>query len=134
MASALGMQPRSYEYFESGRGKLNVLRAHAAARILDADPLALLIAVDIGSPDFAVRCIDNKLATALLVVVAEFDADAGDAIALLDSATLIAAFHRAFDGLAAQARERSNLSKTWKRLGAKSPPDHDDDFDPGDRT
>jgi hypothetical protein len=131
VADAMGMPVRSYEYFESGRGRLNVLRVHEVARILQADPFALLIAVDIGSPDFAVRSIDNKLASILVMAVADFDATAADHIPLLDPATLIAAFRRAFEGLASQALERA-AAGAW-RLSispngeAEGPEDRDED-------
>jgi transcriptional regulator with XRE-family HTH domain len=110
VAEALGMSLRSYEYFESGHGRLNILRVHEVARILKADPFALLIAVDIGSPEFAVRSMDNKLAMILLMAVADFDAVAADQISLLEPATLIAVFRKTFAGLVALHRDYDSLS------------------------
>jgi hypothetical protein len=128
VADALGMPVRSYEYFESGRGRLNVLRVHEVARILQADPFALLIAVDIGSPDFAVRSIDNKLASILVMAVADFDAAAADHIPLLDPATLIGAFRKVFEGLASQARERAAAGSWRLSIGSDEEPERPDDW------
>ena len=124
VATALGMSLRSYQNFEAGRGRLNVLRVHEVARILDADPYALLIAIDIGSADFAVRCIDNKLAAILLMALNDFDEAAGDQIALLDPATLMSLFKRAFDTLAGEARDRAARARNWRGPnGPGRPPD-----------
>ena len=56
-------------YFEAGRGKINVDRIHQFARVLDVDPYAILAAVEIRSPGFAVACAEQKLMTLFLVKV-----------------------------------------------------------------
>jgi transcriptional regulator with XRE-family HTH domain len=74
MADLIGISRRSYEYFEAGRGPLNVDRVHRFAQILDVDPFAILAAMEIRSPQFAVRCAEHKLMTVMMVAVQEFDA------------------------------------------------------------
>jgi hypothetical protein len=72
------MPVRTYQNFEAGRTRINVERVHAIAQILDADAPAIFAAVELGSPEFAVRAADNKL------VLAELDLDGlGDALAIL---------------------------------------------------
>jgi transcriptional regulator with XRE-family HTH domain len=114
VAADMGMKPRTYEYFESGRGPLNVDRIHQFADVLDADPYAILMAIEIGSPAFAVRCAGNKMITGLTISMLELDAMAGDDIAQLDPNLLMKAFNQMSDGLASQARERRAIAERWK--------------------
>jgi transcriptional regulator with XRE-family HTH domain len=113
MADAMGMPRRSYEYFEAGRGPLNVDRVHRFAQILDVDPFAILAAMEIRSPQFAVRCAEHKLMTVMMVAVQEFDATAGDDIARLNAATIIAGLTRVFDALAKEARDGADFAERW---------------------
>jgi hypothetical protein len=82
--------------------------------VLDADPYAILMAIEIGSPEFAVRCAGNKLVTGLTIAMLELDAAAGDDIAQLDPVLLMRAFTQLGDGLAAQARERRAIAERWR--------------------
>jgi transcriptional regulator with XRE-family HTH domain len=113
VARAMGMPLRSYDYFESGRGRLNVDRVHQVAEILNADPYAFLAAIEIGSPEFAIRCADNKLMVVLTMALQEFDARASDEIPRLDPRTLFAAFTAMFDDLTRQARDRDAVLTDW---------------------
>lgn len=113
-AEALDMPLRSYEHFEAGRGRLNLERVHLAADAIDADPYAILAALEIGSPEFAARCADNKLMTILMMALQDFDETAGDDIAQLDPRTLIGAFTRLFDQLAQEARARAQALEDWR--------------------
>ena len=113
MADAMGMPRRSYEYFEAGRGPLNVDRVHRFAQILDVDPFAILAAMEIRSPQFAVRCAEHKLMTVMMVAVQEFDATAGDDIGRLNAAAIISGLTRVFDALAKEAREGADFAERW---------------------
>lgn len=113
MADAMGMPRRSYEYFEAGRGPLNVDRVHRFAQILDVDPFAILAAMEIRSPQFAVRCAEHKLMTVMMVAVQEFDAAAGDDIGRLNAATIISGLTRVFDALAKEARDGEAFAERW---------------------
>ena len=131
VANAMKMKPRSYEYFESGKARLNVDRVHQVARILNADPYAILAAIDLGSPAFALRTIENKMGTLWLMALLEFDATAQDDIARLAPAVLIASFTKMFDELLFLARERDASAEDWmsdKPLHVPLP-----DSDGGDR-
>jgi transcriptional regulator with XRE-family HTH domain len=113
VANAMRMKLRSYEYFESGRARLNVDRVHQVAKVLNADPYAILAAIDIGSPAFALRTIDNKMGTLWLMALLEFDATAQDDIARLAPSVLIAGFTKMFDELLYLARERDRSAEDW---------------------
>ncbi|WP_372785984.1 helix-turn-helix domain-containing protein [Phenylobacterium sp.] len=120
VADAMGMARRSFEYFEAGRGKLNVDRVHQVAQILDVDPFAILAAVEIRSPQFAVRCAEHKLMTVFMIALQEFDASALDDIARLNASTIISGFTRIFDALAKEAKEGEDFVEKW--MGEGDPP------------
>lgn len=135
MSDAMGMQRRTYEYFEAGRGKINVDRIHQFARILDVDPYAILAAVEIRSPGFAVACANHKLMTVYMVSLQEFDANAGETIARLNAATIVSGFTRIFDAFGREAAEGDEFLETW--MGDREKPDEasdppDDRADPAD--
>ena len=113
VAAALDMPIRSFEHFESGKGRLNIERVHQVAEVLDADPHAILAALEMRSPAFALRCADNKLMTILMMSLQDFDARAGDSIARLDPLTLIQAFTQLFDQLAAHAEAQQAAASQW---------------------
>ena len=113
LAAALGMPLRSYQHFEAGRSRLNLDRVHAVARQLDADPYAILAAVDLGSPDLAVRAADNKLMTIIVMALKDFDERLGDRILQLDARILTTVFERAFNELATVAEERAAAASRW---------------------
>ena len=121
MAKALGMKVRTYQHFESGRSRINIDRVHQIARILNADPYAILAAVDLGSPAFAVRAADNKLMTVILMALKDFDAGSGDLIGQLDARILTTTFERTFAELATLARDRAATGERWSR-----PPDDEE--------
>lgn len=120
MAQAMGLQRRTYEYFEAGRGKINVDRIHQFAKILDVDPYAILAAVEIRSPDFAVACAEHKLMTVLMVTLQEFDANAGVNIARLNAATIVTGFTHMLDALAREANDGTDFLASW--MGEGEPP------------
>ena len=107
------MALRSYEHFEAGGGRINIERIHRFAEVTDSDPHAILASLALGSPAFALRCADNKLATILAVVLQEFDEDAGDSIAELESLTIINTFTKALKELAAQSVRRESAADAW---------------------
>jgi transcriptional regulator with XRE-family HTH domain len=113
VANAMKMKPRSYEYFESGKARLNVDRVHQVARVLNADPYAILAAIDIGSPAFALRTAENKFGTLWLMALLEFDATAQDDVARLAPSVLIAGFTKMFDEFLRLARERDASAEDW---------------------
>lgn len=113
VAKSMNMALRSYEHFEAGGGRINIERIHRFAEVTASDPHAILAALALGSPAFALRCADNKLATILAVVLQEFDEEAGDAIAELESLTIINTFTKALRELAAQSVRRESAADAW---------------------
>jgi len=113
VARDMNMALRSYEHFESGAGRINIERVHRFAEVTDSDPHAILAALALGSPEFALRCIDNKLATILVVVLQEFDEEIGDGIAELDARTIINTFTKSMRDLAFQSVCRDSLAEAW---------------------
>lgn len=109
VAAAMGMPLRSYEHFEAGRGRFDFEKVKRFAEVLEADPFAILIAVQIGSPAFAARCADNKTALALLIRLEEFDREAGDGIADLDAALVFGELGEAFQRLTTEIRRRARM-------------------------
>lgn len=105
----MGMPLRSYEHFEAGRGRFDFEKVKRFAEVLEADPFAILIAVQIGSPAFAARCADNKTALALLIRLEEFDREAGEGIADLDAALVFSEVGEAFQRLTAEIRRRARM-------------------------
>jgi len=129
MAEAMGMALRSYEHFEAGRGRINLERIHRFAEVTDSDAYAILAALALGSPHFALRTADNKLMTILTVALQEFDEELGDVIAELDGRTLINTFTKAMKDLALQSVRRDSAANAWlqNRLGKLVTPGHDGD-------
>jgi transcriptional regulator with XRE-family HTH domain len=107
LAALMAMKSRSYEYFESGRARPNLERILRLAEVSDADFHAMLAAMFIGSPRFALRAADNKLMTAFLIRLEEFDSELGDTVALLETGAYVTAFGAAFDALTQEARRRA---------------------------
>jgi hypothetical protein len=117
----MGMRPRTYEHFEAGKGPLYVDRIHCFARALGVDPHAILMALEIGSPDFALRCAENKLVTIIVMALQDFDEANGDAISQLDAQTLRSSFERLFNDLGELARARAALADTWLKPPPQAP-------------
>lgn len=89
------------------------------ARATDSDGWALLASAPLGSPDFALRCADNKLMTILMITMKELDDDLADDIVFLQPGTLIGAFTRIRNELAQHVRKRDQFAETW--LSEKTP-------------
>lgn len=119
IAQAMGMALRSYEHFEAGGGRINLERIHRFADATDSDPYAILAALALGSPHFALRAADNKLMTIMMVALQEFDEELGDLSAELDGRTLINTFTKAMKELALQSVRRDSAANAWlqERVG-----------------
>lgn len=113
MAAAMGMPLRSYEYFESAAGRIDLERIQGFATASDTDAHAILAAIMIASPRFALRAADNKMLTAFLIALSEFDESIGDDIGLLETGAFVAAFTGAFESLADQARQKASWRRNW---------------------
>lgn len=119
VARDMNMALRSYEHFEAGGGRINVERIHRFAAATDSDPYAIMASLALGSPEFAVRCADNKLMTIFAVAVQEFDEAVGGAVADLDGRTIINTFTKALAELGQHAVRKDSEAEAWlkSRLG-----------------
>lgn len=134
-AKAMNMAPRSYVYFEAGRGQLNVTRVQQFAAVANADPLAILVALEIGSPRIAVECLENKGMMVLVQALKRFDVQPQNDLSRLDTRTLILASEQFFDGLAARIQKLDAFLEQWMSDPSLSGPiddegpEEDDDKD-----
>jgi transcriptional regulator with XRE-family HTH domain len=129
VAVEMTMKQRTYEHFEGGKGPLNVDRVHQVAELLGVDPYGVLAALDIGSPEFAVRSADNKFMTIFLMSLQAFNSRVQDSVARLDAYDLMDAFNEMFDGLEAKALAHETF---LGQLRPKTPPGSPDDEAGGD--
>lgn len=115
-AAAMHMSIRTYQRFEAGVPRLNLDHIHRFAKATSSDPYAIMFAVMIGSPRFALSAADNMLSTALIIGVQKLQQTAGDRIADLDTRTLVGAVAALFDGFADQVLG-SDPAKEWLEKG-----------------
>lgn len=102
----MGLKKRTYELFEAGGGKLNLTRLQQFAEATDTDAYAILISLAYGDETFALRCADQKLMTAAVMSIQDFNADIGDDLGRLDARIVMQAFDAACSQLAQIARQR----------------------------
>lgn len=119
VAQAMRMPPRSYEHLEAGTGRVTYERIVAFAEATNSDPIAILLAQAAGSPDFALRCADNKLMTIMMIAMMELDEDLGNDITFLDAQTLVGGFTRLSRDLARHVRDRETFAEQWLQQGTR---------------
>jgi hypothetical protein len=91
----------------------------AFANATNADPFALILAVDFRSAQFAIDCADTKLAYILISHLRDFwEAEAGD-IPYLEPTNIIGAAERLFGDLADKLSDSDTFLRNWmdKRTG-----------------
>lgn len=115
VARALGMPLRSYEHFESGRGRITFDRLVRFAEVTNSDPFAIIAVLALKSPEFALRCADNKLMTILMIAMSELNETLGDDITFLEPSTLIGAFTRVTKDLSDHIAKRDLFAETWMK-------------------
>ena len=113
VAKAMGMAPRTYSNFEAGRGQLSVAKIHQFAEIVGADPYAILIALDIKSPSFALRCMDHQFMAMLVLQIQDFDSRVQDSFTRIDPRILFSLTRQFFDGLVEQSEEVDASLERW---------------------
>lgn len=117
IAHAMGMATRSYEHLEAGTGRITYERIVTFAEATNSDPIAILLAQATGTPDFALRCADNKLMTIMMIAMMELDEDLGNDITFLDAQTLVGGFTRLSRDLARHVRDRETFAEQWLQRG-----------------
>ena len=130
VARAMGMALRSYQHFESARGREDVPTVHAFADAVDADGHAILLALDMKSPEFALDCLDNKFASVMVLSVRRFRKASGRELARLDPRSVIGAFERAFGELTRKLAEDDAYVEAWMTDPALGGEPHDPDDEP----
>lgn len=113
VAKAMNMPLRSYEHFEAGRGRLSYERIARFAEVTNSDALAIWMCVPMESPEFALRCADNKLMTIVAIAMSELDDELTDDLVYLEAGTLIGAFTRVTKDLVAHVRSRDTFAEAW---------------------
>ena len=78
VAKAMGIATRTYANFEAGRQRLDIAKIHQFSQVVGADPYSILVAVEIKSARFALRCMDHQFMAMLTVLIQDFDARAQD--------------------------------------------------------
>ena len=129
VAKAMGLPIRTYQNFEAGQIHLDFEKVKAFAAATQSDPHAILAAVMIGSPAFALRSTENKLTSVLLTALKRFDERLGEDIARIEVSRLIKAFRKTFDDLENELAARDAQARDWLEGGdpAAIKPDDEDD-------
>ncbi|MEO6218617.1 MAG: XRE family transcriptional regulator [Sphingomonas sp.] len=107
------MPVRSYEHFETGKGRITFERLARFAEVTKSDPIALLAVVPTNSPEFALRCADNKLMQILMIALSELNEDLSDDIVYLESALIIGGITRLCKELTEHVGARDTFAETW---------------------
>jgi transcriptional regulator with XRE-family HTH domain len=111
-AAAMNLSLRTYQRFEAGETRLNLDHLHRFAAVTKSDPHALLMAVAIGSPAFAVHCADNKLGSVVTIALQKLDETLGPRIGELDTRSLVSAVTALIDRLADQVLQ-PDPARAW---------------------
>lgn len=124
VADRMSLNKRTYERFEAGEGFLKVGRIFAFATATDSDPYALWASVKLGTPDFALACIDSKLVLMFVAHARELFLKEGADLAKLQAAPIVEALTVAFTMLSAELERSRAAASRW--LGKPdAPPDGD---------
>ena len=137
VARLMGMAHRSYQRFEAGELGLDLAKVHRFADAVHADAWGIIFGVELNSVEFALYCVDNQAAKALVSSLRRFNLKAGKDIARLDTRSLFIVFARAFDQISARAREYDADLEQWMFDGTlNGDPDdetgRDDEDEPDD--
>lgn len=120
VSDRMNVSLRTYQDFEAGRGRLNEDYVHRFARATNSDPHAILHAVKIGSPLFAVWCADNKFLTVFEIELQRFDERMGERIRSLEPRELIVAISAMFEALELESRNREADAQSWLEAGQQA--------------
>lgn len=106
VADHMGMKLRTYELFEAGGGKLNLIRLQKFADATDSDAYAIVMGLAFGDARFALRCADSKLMTISIMSIQDLNLEVGDDVEKLDARVIMHEFDAACGRLADEARRR----------------------------
>lgn len=106
MARRMNLGHRTYEAFEAGEGKLNLSKLQRFADITDADAYGILLGLAFEDDDLALRCAENKLITAALMVLQDLARDTGADLQRLDARLVMSELDAACARLLTAAKAR----------------------------
>lgn len=86
VAREMGKAHRTYQRWESGFYGIEIDEIHRFAQIVEADPWGIILGVEMGSVEYALRTAGNSGASLMLVALRRFDRASGDDIRRLDPA------------------------------------------------
>lgn len=124
VADLMTLNKRTYERFEAGEGFLKVDRIFGFARATDSDPYALWASVKMGTPDFALACINSKLLLLFVAHARELFLQEGADLANLQAAPIVEALKVAFTMLSAELDRSRKAASRW--LGDPGDPSAED--------
>lgn len=78
VGEAMGMPLRSYYSFEAGQGPLDIAKIWRFAQATDSDPAGIMDTLMLGSPEHALRSMDNKIVSIQLASFRRFSDKVGD--------------------------------------------------------
>ena len=113
VARKMDLPVRSYEHLEAGEGRISYERICRFAEATGCDPDALWSVPQIGSPEFAVRCADNKLMSIMISCFRLLNEELGDDIVFLESGTAIGAMSKVCKELVENVRQRDTYAENW---------------------
>lgn len=117
VADAMGLPLRTYEYFETGSGRVNLDYVHRFAAATNCDPYGLILGPALGSKEFARRIADTKMILIFLIALGEFETRMEDRLLNLDPRVLIEAFSEAFLKIEADSVARDREMQAWLHAG-----------------
>lgn len=113
VAAAMGIPTRTYAHFEAGKGRISYARISSFAEATNSDPAAILCAVLLQSPAFAVRCMENKFAAVAMATLREIDEELGEDLTAINASAAITAFEKLGEDLVAHARREDPFTNAW---------------------
>lgn len=113
VADAMGMPKRTYYSFEAGKGPFSFARIWRFADAVDTDPMGIILAMVMNSPQVALRFMENKGASIWVGSFKRFDDKVGDRMTNIISSVLIEAFRRPFDSLEDHLEKRDQSTERW---------------------
>ncbi len=113
VAKRMGKAPRTYQRWESGFYGLERDEIHRFAEIVEADPWGIILGVEMGSVEYALRTAGNNGASIMVVALRRFDKASGDDIRRLDSRSLSLVYSRGFALLRHRAEKYAADLEQW---------------------
>lgn len=111
-AARMGLARRTYEYFEGGDARFDLRKLELFSDRLGIDGLALLVAMMMDRPQFAIRLGEVHLLSVAVGLCAELEGRLGDRISRLDGPTVLRCLKPAFDSLEREAHSRTFRAPT----------------------